>query len=104
MKPTIKFIAILILLIITYNTQASEVVTFKISDGIENDYIKQKIEKTISNILTEANIAHKAKRELNYAALNIPESVQGSLAALWDNSPFVSFDTEIVEKCLTLTT
>lgn len=101
MKPTTKFIAILILLIITYNTQASEVVTFKISDGIENDYIKQKIEKTISNILTEANIAHKAKRELNYAALNIPESVQGSLAALWDNSPFVSFDTEIVEKCLT---
>ena len=100
MKNILKFILVLSALVIASNAKADEVVTFKISDGIDDSYIKQKIEKTVSRILTEANTAHATKRELNYAALGIPTSVQGSLAALWDNSPFISLDTEIVEKCL----
>lgn len=100
MKNILKFIVVLSALVIAPNAKADEVVTFKISDGIDDNYIKQKIEKTVSCILTEANAAHASKRELNYASLGIPTSVQGSLAALWDNSPFISLDTEIVEKCL----
>lgn len=100
MKNILKFIVVLSALVIAPNAKADEVVTFKISDGIDDNYIKQKIEKTVSRILTEANAAHASKRELNYASLGIPTSVQGSLAALWDNSPFISLDTEIVEKCL----
>ncbi len=76
-------------------------VTVRISDGIENNVVKSKMERTISAILTEANAAHEGRREMNYAALGIPSSVQGSLASLWDNSPFVSMDTEIVEHCIT---
>lgn len=100
MKNILKFILVLSALVIASNANADEIVTFKISDGIDDNYVKQKIEKTVSRILTEANAAHAAKRELNYAALGIPSSVQGSLSALWDNSPFISLDTEIVEKCL----
>lgn len=99
MKYISKFILILFW-VSHISVNAAEKVTLKISNGIEDQYIRQKIEKTISSILTEANAAHENKRELNYAALNIPASVQGSLAALWDNSPFISLDTEIVEKCL----
>ena len=101
MRNIVKFIVTLSMLFLYSGTYAAEKVTFKISDGLEDNYLKQKIEKTISSILTEANAAHEGNRELNYAALNIPESVQGSIAALWDNSPFISLDTEIVEKCLT---
>lgn len=100
MKHISKFIFILSLFFSYIRVEAAEPVTFKISGGIEDNSVKQKIEVTISRILTEANAAHEAKRELNYAALNIPASVQGSLSALWDNSPFISMDTEIVEKCL----
>ena len=101
MRNIVKFIVTLSMLFLYSGTYAAEKVTFKISDGLEDNYLEQKIEKTISSILTEANAAHEGNRELNYAALNIPESVQGSIAALWDNSPFISLDTEIVEKCLT---
>lgn len=101
MRNIVKFIVTLSMLFLYSGTYAADKVTFKISDGLEDNYLKQKIEKTISSILTEANAAHEGNRELNYAALNIPESVQGSIAALWDNSPFISLDTEIVEKCLT---
>ena len=100
MKHISKFILILSLFFSFIRVEAAEPVIFKISGGIEDNSVKQKIEVTISRILTEANAAHDAKRELNYAALNIPASVQGSLSALWDNSPFISMDTEIVEKCL----
>lgn len=100
MKYISKFILILLLFVSYIRVEAAEPVIFKISGGIEDNSVKQKIEVTISRILTEANAAHEAKRELNYAALNIPASVQGSLSALWDNSPFISMDTEIVEKCL----
>lgn len=100
MRSIAKFIVALSMLFLYSGTYAAEKVTFKISDGLEDNYLKLKIEKTISSILTEANAAYEGKRELNYGALNLPESVQGSLAALWDNSPFVSLDSEIVEKCL----
>lgn len=96
-----NYIAIALALGYSLSINAAEKVTFRISDGIDNQSVKQKIERTISAILTEANAAHEGKREMNYSSLGIPSSVQGALAALWDNSPFISMDTEIVEHCLT---
>ena len=75
-------------------------VTFTISDGIDDAGAKSKMERTISAILTEANAAHEAGREMNYSALGIPSSVQGAIASLWDNSPFVCMDDEVVEHCI----
>lgn len=80
---------------------AAEKVVFTVSDGIENATVKAKMEQTISKILTEANAAQEEGRQMSYSSLGIPQSVQGSLAALWENSPFVCLDTEIVEHCLT---
>jgi hypothetical protein len=80
---------------------AAEAVVFHISDGVDNENVKIKMETTIASILTEANSAFEEKRELRYSSLGIPSSVQGSLASLWDNSPFISLDTDIVEHCIT---
>lgn len=80
---------------------AADVVEVKISDGVYDTSVKSKMEQTISKILTEANEAHEEKREMNLSEMNIPVGVQKSLAALWDNSPFVSLDDEIVEHCIT---
>ena len=96
-----KIFLTLVLLSLLYNVNATGKVTVRISDGIENTTVKSKMEQVISKILTEANAAHKEKRELNYSIFGIPSSVQGSLASLWDNSPFISMDNEIVERCIT---
>jgi hypothetical protein len=96
-----KKVLLVITLLASANILAADKVTVRISDGIEDNVIKEKMEGVISAILTEANAAHEEKRELKYSALGIPSSVQGALSSLWDNSPFVSMDTEIVERCLT---
>ena len=96
-----KKVLLVITLLVSANILAADKVTVRISDGIEDNVIKEKMEGVISAILTEANAAHEEKRELKYSALGIPSSVQGALSSLWDNSPFVSMDTEIVERCLT---
>lgn len=97
---SLKFISLSLLLLFSSFAYADKVVV-EISDGIENIAIKTKIENTISAILTEANAAQSANRQMRYSALGIPESVQGSLAALWENSPFICMDDEVVEKCIT---
>ncbi len=98
MKRLILFIFTLML---TASIFAAGKVSVHISDGIENMAVKQKMERTISDILTEANAAYAGGRQLNYSALGISTSVQSSLRSLWDNSPFVSMDNDIVEHCIT---
>ena len=77
-------------------------VSFSVSDGIDNEAIKSKIESTVSRMLTEINAAQEAGRSLNFSAMgNIGTRVQQSMAMLWENSPFVCTDEEIIEHCLT---
>ena len=67
---------------------------------IDNERVKAKMEKTIARILTEANAAEAAGREMNYAKLGVASDVQNSLSMLWENSPFVTIDDAIIEKCV----
>ncbi len=77
-------------------------VTFTISDGIENAGIKSKMESTVSRMLTEINAAQASCRSLNFSAMgNIDTRVQQSMSMLWENSPFVCTDEEIIEHCIT---
>lgn len=96
----LKLISLSLFLLFSSFAYAGKVVV-EISDGIDNVAVRTKIENTISAILTEANAAQSAKRQMKYSALGLPASVQGSLAALWENSPFICMDDEIVEKCIT---
>ena len=76
-------------------------VSITISDGIENQTIKQKMEHTMSALLTEINNAQAQGRALSFKGLDVPESVQLSLSMLWENSPFLCTDEVIVERGLT---
>ena len=77
-------------------------VTFTISDGIDNASVKSKMESSVSRMLTEINAAQEAGRSLNFSAMgNIGSRVQQSMAMLWENSPFVCTDGEIIEHCIT---
>lgn len=79
---------------------AGDVVTVTISDGVENPSLKAKMERLMSTLFTEANAAREAQRAMNYASLGVNDDVKTKLSMLWDNSPFVCLDTEIVEHCI----
>ena len=76
-------------------------VQISISDGIDNQSVKTKMETKMSALLTEVNAAQASGRALDFANLNLSNSVQMSLSMLWENSPFMCTDEEIVERCLT---
>lgn len=77
-------------------------VNVTITDGIDNPTVKYRIENGIARILNEVNAAQRAGRSLNFSAmgqLNI--RVQQSMAMLWENTPFVCTDEEVIEHCIT---
>ena len=76
-------------------------VFFSISDGIDNATIKSKMEKEVSMLLSEINSAHIQERSLDFSKMGLNNRVQQSLAMLWDNTPFVCTDDEIIEHCIT---
>lgn len=90
-----------LLFIIILPTIALASVRVTISDGVENQTIKSKMENTMSNLLTEINSAQGSNRALNFSNIKIATSVQQSLSMLWENSPFKCTDEEIVEHCIT---
>ena len=76
-------------------------VNVTISDGVENAELKQKMERTIAAILNEANSAQAANRALDFKVMGVDVAVQRSMSMLWENTPFVCIDEEIVEHCIT---
>ena len=96
-----KILLIVMVALFAIQGQADNV-TFTVSDGIDNAAIKSKIESEVSHMLTEINAAQEVGRSLNFSAMgNIGTRVQQSMAMLWENSPFVCTDEEIIEHCLT---
>ena len=92
----------LLLLVATYAFADS--VKFTISDGIYDKTIQTKIESEVSLLLTEVNNAQTSGRNINFSALSLNTSAQKSMAMLWENSPFICTDEEIVESCITTST
>ena len=76
-------------------------VTFTISDGVDNATVKSKIEGKVSSMLTEINAAQAAGRALNFSAMGVGTRVQQSMSMLWENSPFICSDEDIIEHCIT---
>ena len=76
-------------------------ITFTISDGIDNLSIKSKIEREVSQMLSEINAAQASGRSLNFSVMGVNTRVQQSMAMLWENTPFMCTDEEIVEHCIT---
>ena len=76
-------------------------ISFAISDGIDNAAVKSKMETNVTRILNEINAAQAADRNLNFTAMGVNTSVQKSMSMLWENTPFMCTDDDIVEHCIT---
>ena len=80
---------------------SAQSVKFEINSGMEdNPTLKSKIERNVSNLLTEINRAQSTGTSLNFNAFEITSDAKTSLSMLWSNVPFVCIEEEIVERLL----
>lgn len=80
---------------------AAQDVKFTIVDGIQNNTIKSRMERGISDLLSEINRACAQERPLRLDNIDMVLSGKRSLQALWQNLHFLCEDNQIVERCLT---
>ena len=98
---SIKKLFFWLTLLVALYSPVANAVSVTISDGIDNYTIKSKMERSIERILNEVNAAQTDHRNLNFYAMGVNQQVQRSMAMLWENTPFVCTDDEIVEHCIT---
>lgn len=95
-----RIIAILSLFV-TSLVAVGQDVSFTIVDGIQNQTVKQRMERSISALLSEVNRACAQERALQLDNIDMALSGKHSLQALWQNLHFLCEDNQIVERCLT---
>lgn len=79
----------------------SQDINMTIVDGIQNQTVKNRMERGISRLLTEVNHACAQERALRLDDIDMALSGKRSLQALWRNLHFLVEDNTIVERCLT---
>lgn len=77
-------------------------VTFEITDGLSDISLKSKMEIQVSKLLTAINTAAERGSAINFSGINIDEMASFSVAMLWDNVHFRTFDDEILTRALQL--
>lgn len=95
-----KVILILFMLAVRLAAWSSEPVSIIISDGVDNDAVKAKMERAMSALFTEAGAAYESNRTPNYQVMGITEDAMSDIAGLWENSPFICDEPEVVQHCL----
>lgn len=88
-------------LLLTASCLETSAVSVTITDGVNNNAVKKKMENAITRILDEVNAAQADHRSLNFNSMGVNGQVQRSMAMLWENTPFICTDDEIVEHCIT---
>jgi len=97
MKHFIVFISLLGICL----SAAAQEIKFSIVDGIQNQTVKSRIERGVSQLLSEINSACAQERPLQLDNVDMALSGKHSLQALWKNLHFLCEDSEILERCLT---
>lgn len=95
-----KVIFFVTLLFLGLNVMAQDV-SVSISDGIGDGEVKRRMERGISDLLSEINRACAQERALRLDNIDMALSGKRSLQALWKNLHFLCEDNSIVERCLT---
>ena len=95
-----RMLSLFFLLVMCGSVHAGNTVKVVITDGLDNQSLVDKIEKKMSLLLSEINEAQASKRNLNFEKLALSSSVVRSLSMLWENTPFMCSESEIVERCL----
>lgn len=96
-----KQVVIVMLLSLVSMFAKADNIAVTITDGVESDVMRVRMENAIARILNEVNNAQIAGRSLDFMAMGVNTRVQQSMAMLWENCPFICTDEEIIEHCIT---
>lgn len=96
-----RFLLVLAFLCLTASVKAQQDINVTISDGITDVAVKQRMERSISKLLSEINRACAQERPLDLNSIDMASSGKKSLQALWNSLHFLCEDNRIVERCLT---
>lgn len=77
-------------------------VDFGITDGLSDTMLKARMEKQVSRLLTAINTAAYRGSAVNFSGIDIDDMASFSIAMLWGNVHFRTFDEEILTRALTL--
>ena len=88
------------LLVLSMGVMAQDI-QMTIVDGLQNQTVKVRMERGISELLSEINRACAQERPLQLGKIDMASSGKHSLQALWQNLHFLCEDNQIVERCLT---
>lgn len=79
--------------------QAQYTTDFILTD-LDNPAVKKEVQQNISCLLTEFNMASSEGRSVNFDSLYIAEDARTCINQIWENTPFRTGDTEVIERCL----
>lgn len=96
-----KHIVIILTMLAVALSATAQDISMTIVDGIQNQTVKNRMERGISNLLSEINRACAQERPLRLDNIDMVLSGKRSLQALWKNLHFLCEDNQIVERCLT---
>lgn len=98
-------IAIVALLAICLQASAYNQVRLVINQGIQDQQLKLRMERSVSFVITEINRSHEANlNRLNLPDAYITRDAKQELNKLWENEHFRCVEEEVVERCLTTRT
>lgn len=96
-----RLFTILLFFCLMLTSAEGQTVKFTFQNGtISNGALRQKMETNLSKLLTEVNLANKAKRNLNYRGIGIDSTAARSLSSMWKNMHFSVNDAVISQRCL----
>ena len=83
---------------------AQDDVKFEFSSGIENTYLKNKMERQVSNLLTAINRAETYGTDIDYTGIDIDNLASQSIGMMWNNVHMRIRDNDISDVCLRVKT
>lgn len=72
---------------------------FTLTDSSDPE-MKAEVQRNISLLLTEFNMASAEGRTICFDSIPIAETARVCINRIWENTPFRTGDTEIIERCL----
>lgn len=76
-------------------------VAFRVSDGLSDPALKERIEGNLSRLLTAFNAAYAQETLPSFSGIAIADDTQEAMLILWKNMPFRCDEAQVVERVLT---
>lgn len=96
-----RFLLLLTAVLLLGNGVCKAQIIFSITDGVDDEGLKSRMERKVTRMLNEINAAQADDRNLNFQAMDMSDRMSESMAMLWKNTPFKCPVDTINEHCIT---